>query len=92
MTESITVQPGLDEIADANVLGPVDWIVVEFPGSRLFENAADTEGSLRAGPPSAARSSFNAWLSANLRTLASWAFVIVGPVEIVRGVVAATGS
>lgn len=35
MTESITVQPGLDEIGDADVLGPVDWIVVEFPGSRL---------------------------------------------------------
>lgn len=34
MTESITVPPGL-EIGDADVLGPVDWIVVEFPGSRL---------------------------------------------------------
>jgi hypothetical protein len=33
MTEPTTVEPGADE--DVDTLGPVDWIVVEFPGSRF---------------------------------------------------------
>ena len=35
MTEVTVVQPELDEAADVDALGPVDWIVVEFPGSRF---------------------------------------------------------
>src|SRR5512144_1494271 len=34
MTELETVSVGSDE-TDVDVLGPVDWIVVEFPGSRF---------------------------------------------------------
>jgi hypothetical protein len=33
MSESTQVEPGLD--GDVDALGPVDWIVVEFPGSRF---------------------------------------------------------
>lgn len=35
MTEVTVVHPELDEEADLDALGPVDWIVVEFPGSRF---------------------------------------------------------
>lgn len=35
MTEVTEFQPGTDEATDVDALGPVDWIVVEFPGSRF---------------------------------------------------------
>lgn len=35
MTEVTEFQPGTDESTDVDALGPVDWIVVEFPGSRF---------------------------------------------------------
>lgn len=35
MTEVTEFQPGIDEATDVDALGPVDWIVVEFPGSRF---------------------------------------------------------
>jgi hypothetical protein len=35
MTQLKTAPAKLDEATDADVLGPVDWIVVEFPGSRF---------------------------------------------------------
>jgi hypothetical protein len=35
MTELKTAPAEHDEATDADVLGPVDWIVVEFPGSRF---------------------------------------------------------
>ena len=35
MTEVTEIQPGTDEATDVDALGPVDWIVLEFPGSRF---------------------------------------------------------
>ena len=35
MTEMTVGPPVVDEGVDVDVLGPVDWIVVEFPGSRF---------------------------------------------------------
>jgi uncharacterized protein DUF6325 len=35
MIETRTGQPVVGEEADVDMLGPVDWIVVEFPGSRF---------------------------------------------------------
>jgi Family of unknown function (DUF6325) len=35
METTPTVQPRVDETADVDALGPVDWIVVEFPGSKF---------------------------------------------------------
>ena len=35
MTEVTELRPAAGEEADLDALGPVDWIVVEFPGSRF---------------------------------------------------------
>ncbi len=35
MTEVTAMPPPVDETTDVDALGPVDWIVVEFPGSRF---------------------------------------------------------
>jgi Family of unknown function (DUF6325) len=35
MTEVTAVRPAVDEKTDVDALGPVDWIVVEFPGSKF---------------------------------------------------------
>jgi hypothetical protein len=35
MTEVTEAQPAIDEEVDIDALGPVGWIVVEFPGSRF---------------------------------------------------------
>jgi hypothetical protein len=35
MSESTMVEPASEEQVDVDALGPVDWIVVEFPGSRF---------------------------------------------------------
>ena len=35
MIETTTGQPVVGDEVDVDVLGPVDWIVVEFPGSRF---------------------------------------------------------
>lgn len=35
MTEVTAIPPPVDDTTDVDALGPVDWIVVEFPGSRF---------------------------------------------------------
>ena len=35
MTEVTAVPPTVDDTTDVDALGPVDWIVVEFPGSKF---------------------------------------------------------
>ncbi len=35
MTEVTAMPPPVDETTDVDALGPVDWIVVEFPGSKF---------------------------------------------------------
>ena len=35
MSQTTTDQPVMGDEADVDALGPVDWIVVEFPGSRF---------------------------------------------------------
>jgi hypothetical protein len=35
MTDATVVHPEFDEATDVDALGPVDWIVVEFPGSEF---------------------------------------------------------
>ena len=35
MTEATAVRPPVDDTTDVDTLGPVDWIVVEFPGSKF---------------------------------------------------------
>src|SRR5262245_20164748 len=35
MTDATEVGPASEEEVDVDALGPVDWIVVEFPGSRF---------------------------------------------------------
>ncbi len=46
MTDQVIAQPGAPDVESIDELGPVDWLVVEFPGSRFTGEIAPTLDTL----------------------------------------------